>query len=284
MRRRSSIPFDPRQEREVARGWLARLGRRGIELYEFWADGAVLLWCAMRCLFTPGRAASAATRRITLTQIFFTAVQGLPFITAAAVVTGATMMIQTAAAAPGMPGEIAGKLLVGVLLREMAPLTTAVIVASRSGTAIATEIGNMKAGLEVWALSSMGIDPVRFVVLPRLTAMVLSVLVLTVYFIVVAVGGAFLATVILGSPSPVAMRQGLAEMLSVADLVLFLVKGIGCGLLIGWMCCHFGFRVRTSTTEVPLMTGKAVVRSVLGCVLYSFAVTVAFYTVVGPPR
>ena len=114
--------------------------------------------------------------------------------------------------------------------------------------------------------------------------MVVSVLVLTVYFIVVAVGGAFLMALGLGVPSPTAMRHGLSAMLSVSDLLIFLTKGVGCGVLIGWTCCLFGLRVSSSTTEVPLMTGKAVVRSVLSCVLYTFAVTVLFYTIVGPPR
>jgi phospholipid/cholesterol/gamma-HCH transport system permease protein len=265
-------------------GWLARLGRAGIASWQLWLDGMGLLWNAILAAFSPGQAAAAVTRRVTLAQIFFTAVQGLPFITAAALVSGATILLQTATAAPGMPGELAGKLLVAVLIREMAPLTTALIVASRSGTAMATEIGNMKAGLEVAALQAMGIDPLRFLILPRLVAMVVSVLVLTVYFIVVAVGGAFLMAIGLGMPSPAAMRHGLSAMLTVSDLLIFLSKSIGCGILIGWTCCLFGLRVSSSTTEVPQMTGKAVVRSVLGCVLYTFAITIAFYTIVGPPR
>jgi len=279
----ASIPHDPRLGRRRKPSWVARVGRFAIDWWLFWSGAFGTLGAALASLFTPGKAAGTAMRRITLTQVFFTGAQGLPFVTITALVIGATIMIQTKAAAPGLPGEIAGKILATVVLREFAPLVTAIIVASRSGTAIATEIGNMKASLEVLGLSSMGIDPSRYVVLPRLVGVVASVLVLTVYFSVLAIAGSFLMAWVLGSPTISAMRLGLAETLGIGDLLLFLLKGIGCGILVGWLCCHFGLQVRSSTTEVPLMTGKAVIRAVLLCVLFNFAVTIGFYGIVGPP-
>ena len=172
---RRSVAYDRRAPRRRTVGWLARIGRSGIDWYLFWLGAVRALMAALTSAFLPGRAAAAEVRRITFQQIFFTGVQGLTFITAAAVVSGATMMIQTAAAAPGLPGEVMGQVLVAVVLRELAPLSTATIVASRSGTAIATELGNMRASLEVHALSSMGIDPPRFVTLPRIIGVVVSV-------------------------------------------------------------------------------------------------------------
>jgi len=71
-------------------------------------------------------------------------------------------------------------------MRELAPLLTAIVVAGRSGTAMATELGNMKVNSEVLALSSLGIDPPRYIVLPRLVASIVSVLVLMIYFSVVS--------------------------------------------------------------------------------------------------
>ncbi len=278
-----SIPHDPRLGKRHKPSLLARTGRWGIDWWLFWSGAVRTLSGALASLFAPGKAAGAAMRRITLTQVFFTGTQGLPFVTITALVIGATIMIQTKAAAPGLPGEIAGKILATVVLREFAPLVTAIIVASRSGTAIATEIGNMKAGLEVLGLSSLGIDPYRYVVLPRLVGVVASVLVLTVYFSVLAIVGSFIMAWVLGSPTIAAMRLGLSETLGIGDLLLFLIKGVGCGVLVGWLCCHFGLQVRSSTTEVPLMTGRAVIRAVLFCVLFNFAMTVGFYAIVGPP-
>ena len=232
---------------------------------------------------TAGRAAAAEVKRITLTQVFFTGFHGLPFVTAAALVIGATMMIQIAVAAPGLPGEIVGQILVAVLLRELAPLVTAIIVASRSGTAIATELGNMQAGMELHGLASLGIDPLRYVVFPRITAVVVSVLVLTVYFSVLAIAGTIAIAIILGSPSISAVRSGLGAALQFEDFGLYAAKGVGCGVIVGWLCCFFGLQVRSSPTEVPLNSARAVIRSVLSCVVFNFAVTVAYYAWVGTP-
>lgn len=271
------------EERPPARGWLASLGHEGIETWHVWASAIGLMAFALTSAFSPGRAAARSVRKVTLAQIFFTGAQGLPFVTATALVLGATMMLQMRVAAPGLPGEIVGKVLVTVVLREFAPLVTAIIVASRSGTAIATEIGNMQASLEILGLSSMGIDSRRFVVLPRLVAVVTSVVVLMVYFGLLALLGAFALAAVFGSPDLAAIRSGLAETLAMPDLILFAGKGVGCGALVAVTCCHYGMQVKGSITEVPLMTGKAVIRAVLGCVLFNFAATLLYYSLVGTP-
>jgi phospholipid/cholesterol/gamma-HCH transport system permease protein len=184
---------------------------------------------------------------------------------------------------PGADGELLGKILVAVALRELAPLITAIIVAGRSGTAIATELGNMKVNYEVLALSSLGIDPPRFIVLPRIVASVVSVVVLMVYFSVVAVlTAALLGQSVLG-PSPVELRSGIARALLPHDLVLFVSKGVGLGTILGWFACHYGLKVKSSPTEVPRQASAAVVKTLLGCVAYDTALTVLFYWLAGPP-
>ncbi len=258
-------------------GLLQGLGRRALAGSAFWLGCLRMVVAAIRSIAAPGAAARGVIRRVTIAQIFFTGAQGLPFVTATALVVGATMMIQVHVAAPGMPGEIVGNVLVTVVLRELAPLVTAIIVASRSGTAIATEIGNMKASLEVIGLVALGIDPARFVVLPRLVAVTLSVLVLEVYFGLLALAGSLVVAAAFGTPELGAIKDGLAATLTPADLALFAVKGLGCGALVGTLACYFGLEVKSSSTEVPRMTGMAVIRCVLGCVIYNFCVTVVFY-------
>jgi phospholipid/cholesterol/gamma-HCH transport system permease protein len=278
-----STPFESRERRPPVRGFVARLGREGIEAFEEIATALRLLGSSLRAAVSPGSAARGAVHRVTLSQIVFTGAEGLPFVTATALILGATLMLQMRVAAPGLPGEIVGKVLVTLVLRELAPLVTAIIVASRSGTAIATEIGNMKASLEVLGLASMGIDPARYVVLPRLVAVVVSVVVLMVYFGILSLLGAFALAAVFGTPDLSAIRAGLADTLGVPDLALFAVKGAGCGALVATICCHYGMQVKGSITEVPMLTGKAVIRAVLGCVLYSFGATLAFYSLVGTP-
>ncbi|MSP24972.1 MAG: ABC transporter permease [Myxococcales bacterium] len=258
-------------------GLVRGLGQSALEGSRFWFGCVRMVLFALRALAAPGAAARRAVLRVTMAQIYFTGAEGLPFVTATALVVGATIMIQVHVAAPGMPGEIVGNVLVTVVLRELAPLVTAIIVASRSGTAIATELGNMKASLEFVGLVSLGIDPVRFVVLPRLIAVTASVVVLEVYFGLLALVGSAVVALAFGTPDLVALQDGLAATLRLADLGLFAVKGVGCGALVAVLSCYFGFQVKASSTEVPRMTGMAVIRSVLGCVIYNFLVTVVFY-------
>ena len=254
-----------------------------MESWRFWRSASMTLVTALGASATPGKRAAQVSREVTLQQIALTGVNGLPFVTTTALVLGATTMIQTRAAAPGVPGELMGQILAAVVLRELAPLLTALIVAARSGAAMATEVGTMRANLEWDGLASMGVDPARYVVRPRLLASIVGVLVLTVYFSVLVIASTFLASFVLGAPPLDGMRHGLGQALGLSDLLLFLIRGVGCGTLVGWLCCHFGMQVQSSATEVPALTGQAVMYSALSCVIFNFAVTVAYYAVVGLP-
>ncbi len=190
-RLRSTLPYDPRADRIADAGWLGAVGRGAIhwilsadELLHTFSDAIASLW-------TPGLAARQTVRRVITAQIMYTGVQALALVSVIAFLLGASIIIQTNLMGSA-DGELLGKVLVAVVLRELAPLVTAIVIAGRSGTAMATELGNMKVNSEVLALSSLGIDPPRFIVLPRLVASIVSVLALMIYFSVVAIWGAFL--------------------------------------------------------------------------------------------
>jgi phospholipid/cholesterol/gamma-HCH transport system permease protein len=232
--------------------------------------------------FQPGVSAADVSWLIAVRQVFFTGFEALPLVSVIASMLGATIVIQ-AQLLGTVSGDVLGRMLVAVVLREIAPLSTAIVVSGRSGTAIATELGNMKVNNEILGLASLGIDPYRFLVFPRLIGTVISVLVLTVYFGALAILGGFFANLALYHTSLAAMQSGFAEALVPLDLPLFLCKGLGLGVLVGWLCCHFGMEVGASPTEVPQRASQAVVSSMLACVVFNTAVTVGFYSLVGPP-
>ncbi|MFZ5892590.1 MAG: MlaE family ABC transporter permease [Myxococcota bacterium] len=280
---RSTLPYDPRADYRPRVGVLAGIGRSAITWLADLGDLLGTLGNAVASVTTPGSAARRTVHAILLTQILFTGVQALALVSAIGMLIGAIIVIQTSLMVPGADGELLGKILVAVALRELSPLITAIIVAGRSGTAIATELGNMKVNYEVLALSSLGIDPPRFIVFPRVVASVVSVMVLMVYFSVVAVlTAALLGQSVLG-PSPVELRAGIARALLPHDLVLFVSKGVGLGTILGWFACHYGLKVKSSPTEVPRQASAAVVKTLLGCVAYDTALTVLFYWLAGPP-
>ena len=281
-RLRSTLPYDPRTDRIAEAGWLGAVGRSTIhwvlatdELLHTFSDAIASLW-------TPGIAARETVRRVITTQIMYTGVQALSLVSVIAFLLGSSIIIQTNLMGSA-DGELLGKVLVAVVLRELAPLVTAIVIAGRSGTAMATELGNMKVNSEVLALSSLGIDPPRFIVLPRLVATIVSVLVLMIYFSVVAIFGAFMVAQLTATATWGSLYSGVSRGVMPFDLGLFLLKGVGLGAIVGWLCCHYGLQVKSSPTEVPQQASRAVVMSLLCGVVYSTFVTALFYWLVGPP-
>jgi phospholipid/cholesterol/gamma-HCH transport system permease protein len=266
-----------------AGGVVQSVGRSTLGAYRQTFSLAQTLFGALASPFEPGEAASDVSNRLAIRQVFFTGFEALPLVSVIAAFVGATIIIQIQIMAAQLPGEMIGRVIVAAVLRELAPLTTAVIVAGRSGTAIATELGNMKVNSEILALSSLGIDPLRFVVWPRLLGAVVSVLVLTVYFGIVAITSAYVVGIGMGASTFSALQTGFGEALVPADFVLYLVKAGGLGLLVGWLSCHYGLEVRVSPTEVPQKASKAVIMALLTCVIYNTVATAVFYMVVGPP-
>ena len=261
--------------------YVRQLGAKTVSQWWFISRLFGTLFRAIGAYFEAGTSAAAVSRSVTIRQIFFTGFEALPLVSVMALLVGATIIIQAQLVSP-LPGEVLGKVLVAVVLREVAPLTTALVVAGRSGTAISTELGNMKVNDEVLALVSLGINPHRFIVLPRLIGSGVSVLVLTVYFGALAIMGGFLITILIGAPSFLAMRAGFADALVPLDFPLFVLKGAGLGVIIGWLACHFGLEVGASPTEVPMRASQAVVFGMLACVVFNTVVTVAFYYFAGP--
>jgi phospholipid/cholesterol/gamma-HCH transport system permease protein len=280
---RSTIPYDPRNSRIPDVSTIGLFGRAVIDLAKRWRSLAATLGGAALSLSTPGKSAAKVVRRVLLTQVFYTGVQALGLVSTIGLLLGATIVIQTELMVPSADSALIGKVLVAVVLRELAPLITAIVVAGRSGTAIATELGNMKVSSEILALASLGIDPPRFVVMPRLVATALGVVVLMVYFAGVAIVGTIGVGTLLANVSFDGMHGGVSAALTPYDLPLFLVKGVGLGTIVGWLCCHYGLEVRSSPTEVPQMASRGVVMSLLGCVAFNTFATAIFYWTVGPP-
>jgi phospholipid/cholesterol/gamma-HCH transport system permease protein len=280
---RSTLPYDPRLSRAPELSFVGRLGKTAIDQYRRAQALLATLGGAVLSSRAPGLAARRVVRRVLLNQIFYTGFQAVGLIGTIGVMLGVTIVIQTKLMVPSADAALIGKVMIAVVLRELAPLITAIVVAGRSGTAIATELGNMKVSSEILALTSLGIDPPRFIVMPRLVASIVSVLVLMVYFAAIALLGTAGVGIVLAQLGPEALQSGLASAVTPYDLALFLVKGVGLGTIVGWLSCHYGLEVKSSPTEVPQMASRAVVMSLLGCVAYNTLTTALFYWTVGPP-
>lgn len=261
--------------------WLERIGARAIHVSRVTVGLWVTLASAVRSASAPGEGARAVCRAIIMRQIFYTSFQALGLISVVAIFVGTTLIVQTELLGGALARETAGRVIVAIVLRELAPLLTAIIVAGRSGTAIATELGVMRVNSEVLALASLGIDPPRFLVWPRIVATTVSVPILTVYFSALSLFGGLLAAFAMDSHGVGDWRAGVSMGLTPVDLPLFLTKSIGLGGLVGWLCSYYGLDVGVSPTEVPQKASRAVVQTLLACIVFNAVVTVAFYALVG---
>jgi phospholipid/cholesterol/gamma-HCH transport system permease protein len=168
--------------------------------------------------------------------------------------------------------------LVGVsITRELGPIITAIIVSGRSGSAFAAEIGSMKAAEEIDALISMGINPVRFIVIPKLIALMLMVPALTIFSDFIGILGGFILSVTVLEIHPVNYFQQTMNALLVKDVMTGLIKAWAFGIVITTVGAYQGFKVTGGAEEVGRRTTAAVVASIFLVIVFDLFFTTLFY-------
>ncbi|MCE5271989.1 ABC transporter permease [bacterium] len=161
--------------------------------------------------------------------------------------------------------------------RELGPLMTAIIVAGRSGSGIAAEIGSMKVGEEIDALRSMGFNPVKFLVVPKLLALAIMVPCLTVLSDFIGIGGGFTMGVLNLDLGFVRYLNRTIQALVLKDIVTGLIKSWVFALLIGLTGCYMGFAVEGGAEGVGRRTTLSVVVSIFLIILADAFFTAVFY-------
>ena len=167
-----------------------------------------------------------------------------------------------------------------ITLRELGVLMTAIMVAGRSGSAFAAQIGSMKLTEEIDAMRTIGVSPMEALVLPRLLAAVLMMPLLGFYASVVAIiGGGLLCWISLGIP-PVTFVQRLQEVVPITDLYIGLVKAPVFGAIIAIAGCFQGMQVESDAEQVGQRTTAAVVQAIF-LVIVLDAFFAVFFTWLG---
>ena len=171
--------------------------------------------------------------------------------------------------------------LVGRLtFRELGVLMTAIMVAGRSGSAFAAQLGTMKLTEEIDAMRTIGVSPMEALVLPRTLAVVVMMPLLGFYSSIVAIiGGGFLCAVSLDIP-PITFVQRLREVVPITDLWVGLIKAPVFGVIIALAGCYQGMQVKANAEEVGLRTTAAVVQAIF-LVIVIAAFFAVFFTWVG---
>ncbi|HTO71403.1 MAG TPA: MlaE family lipid ABC transporter permease subunit [Myxococcota bacterium] len=170
---------------------------------------------------------------------------------------------------------VADGIAIGVT-RELGPLMVAIVASGRSGAAFAAELGTMRVSEEVDALRTMGLDPFRYLVLPRVLALTAMVPLLTLLGDLVAVlGGAFVGVVGLDLTFSAYMQE-TRRALTLAHVLTGLSKSVAFGSAIGMIACQWGLATRGGAEGVGRSTTSAVVSTLFFLVVIDSAFTVLF--------
>ena len=168
-----------------------------------------------------------------------------------------------------------------LMVREFAPLITAIVLTGRTGAAIAAELGTMRVGAEIDALATMGVSPIRFLVVPRLAALTFVQPALTLMAMFIGIAGGYLVSALVLGLAPSTFWAHITERVSIADFAQGLGKSLVFALIIGLTACHLGLRTSGDASAVGRATTRTVVVSVFLIVVVD-ALFATIITMAGP--
>ncbi len=234
-----------------------RVGKHVLRAIRRMGVMGIFLYATVASVFRP----PYRVRRI-VKQIHFIGVKSLFVIALTAVFTGMVLGLQGYYTLRKFASEgLLGSAVALSLIRELGPVLSALMVTGRAGSALTAEIGIMRIGEQIDSLESMGIDPVKFVVAPRLLGAVLSVPLLTAVFDVVGILGGYLVGVkLLGVNAGVFFGQMEASV-EWKDIANGIVKSVIFGLVVAWVCTFKGYFTGRGAEGVSQSTTSAVVLS-----------------------
>ncbi len=213
-------------------------------------------------------------------QIWNAGVRLLPMIGFIGAIFGLLIVGQTVGLLTKLGAEgYIGTIMVTVIVRELGPLLTAMLVLARVGTANVIELGTARALGEVEALEALGIDPVHYLIVPRVIGMALGVFALTIYLIIGALASGWLFAFLQDVPlTPGDYFKQIVESLNWLDFALLALKTMAFGFFIATVTCYHGLAQPLRLEDVSRVAVRAVTQGVIVCVLID-AVFIVLYLV-----
>ncbi|HUV08441.1 MAG TPA: ABC transporter permease [Spirochaetia bacterium] len=205
--------------------------------------------------------------KVLVLQILFTGVEALGVVSFISLAIGAVIIIQGMNIFPQFgQSQLVYTILITVIVRELGPILTAFIITARSGTAIATELGGMVVSHQIEAYVSIGINPISYLVVPRVLGVTISLVTLTLYFSVAGIVGAYFVSQLFTPIGLLDYFQNLLKVLRPIDIFASLLKSLVFGTIISIVSTYQGFNVKVASTEVPQVVIKAVTQGFALCI------------------
>lgn len=232
--------------------WIAGLGRDALGAWAFLVFGLSHLHELKR----------PPVRTVLHRQLYFTGIRGLGLVLMLGLLVGALVVMQTDAL--GGDSDLTIRALNWTVVGELGPMLAAITVVARSSVAIATELALMRARGETDQLEAIGVPALNYLVVPRLVALTVSLIVLTVYFEAVAVLGGLAATALVQNMAFGILLDRFLDIASPLHFAVAMLKSAIFGLVIAAVSCWQGLSGLRSVNSVPVAAMNAVVQSLLG--------------------
>lgn len=171
--------------------------------------------------------------------------------------------------AEGMVGGIVAL----ALARELAPVLAAVVVTARAGSTMASELGNMRVTEQIDAITTMGVSPVQYLVLPRILATLIVLPLLALAFGIAGMFGAWIVGVVWQAIDPGIFFDKVQQFVKWADIRMLVVKSMVFGVIVSTICCKKGFYASGGARGVGEATAKAVVASIVAIFAADYILT-----------
>jgi len=258
------------------RGRLDALRRRGVEYFTRVGGTVRLAFEALVCL--PGVLLVGDSRSAFFRQLYVAGIRTLPVISVVGLFTGMILGLQVGLILAQFNQEsYLGAAVMLTLIREMGPFVTGICLSACVGSAMAAELGTMTVNDEVAALEIMSISPVRFLVAPRIGALLVMSPLLAFYSCVLGVMGGGLVGYTQLNVSFAQYMSSAVGIAVVKDLFVGLLKAMVFGVVIGAVSCHEGFATRMGAVGVGRATQRCVIVSFLLILMFGYMITRSFY-------
>jgi phospholipid/cholesterol/gamma-HCH transport system permease protein len=212
--------------------------------------------------------------RETIDQAFLLGVQSWAIVILTSLFTGMVFSLESAQQAVQYGvGNLVGGAVAFTMVRELGPMLSAVVVAGRSGAAISAEIGSMVVTEQIEALQSLGLSPVRMLVVPRLIALIVMLPILTVFANIVGILGGMYIAQIYAHISYDSFINSARAALPFGDVLRGLVKSVVFAIIIAVIGSYNGLRTRGGAAGVGRSTTGAVVTAIILIFIFNFALS-----------
>lgn len=253
--------------------WLEKIGHRTIELLKKVGEASLLFSQALRWTFMP-----PVYFKNIIQQMEVIGVQSIPVVLITSLSTGLVLALQSYTGFKRFHAEnLVGTVVALSLTRELGPVLTGLIVAGRAGAAMAAELGTMRVTEQIDALSTLAVNPVKYLIIPRLFAGLIMLPILTVFADMIGIVGGYFISVQYLQANPVIYIRRTTEFLEANDIFGGLLKACVFGILISVVCSYKGFNTEGGAVGVGKATTGAVVISMILILVSDYFLTTLLF-------